>query len=253
MCLLIQNPVKSFVMKRLILLLMTISGIANAQTNQPYQLPPKEILELVDIKPRPLIRIDSRNQTMVMLDRLMFKTLEELAETEVKLAGIRINPQTNGQARASYNYGIRVMNIETGEYLAISGLPDKLKIAEFSFSPDETKVAFTNTTPDGIELWVLDLVSGKSKRLTPARLNSSMGNSYIWAPGSDALLTLMIPGSRTALPVTLQLPEGPAVQESTGKKAPAWTYQDLLRNPADEKKFEYYTESEVKKTDLTEP
>ncbi len=71
---------------------MTISGIANAQTSQQYQLPPKEILELADIKPRPVVRIDSRNTTMVMLDRLAFKTLEELAEEEVKLAGVRINP-----------------------------------------------------------------------------------------------------------------------------------------------------------------
>lgn len=88
-------------MKRLILLLMTISGIVHAQTSQPFQLPPKEILELADITPRPSIRIDSRNETMVMLDRLAFKTLEELAEEEVKLAGIRINPQTNGQARTT--------------------------------------------------------------------------------------------------------------------------------------------------------
>ena len=82
---------------------MTISGIVNAQTSQQFQLPPKEILELADITPRPSIRIDSRNETMIMLDRLAFKTLEELAEEEVKLAGIRINPQTNGQSRTTYN------------------------------------------------------------------------------------------------------------------------------------------------------
>ncbi|MBK6345719.1 MAG: S9 family peptidase [Bacteroidales bacterium] len=237
-------------MKRLILLLMTISGIATAQTSQNYQLPPKEILELVDIQPRPSIRIDSRNKTMVMLDRMMFKTLEELAETEVKLAGIRINPVTNGQARATYTYGIKVMDIESGEFLKISGLPEKLKISEFNFSPDETMAAFTNTTSEGIELWLLDLKSGKCNCISTTRLNSSLGNSYVWSPASDAVYVMMIPDDRKPMPNTLQLPEGPAVQESSGKKAPAWTYQDLLRNPADEKKFEYYTESEVKRIDL---
>lgn len=226
---------------------MIISGFTQAQTNQAYQLPPDEILELVDIQPRPAIRIDSRNLTMVLLDRMAFKTLEELAETEVKLAGIRINPQTNGQARASYNYGIRVLNIESGEYLKIIGLPEKLRIAEFSFSPDETKIAFTNTISDGIELWMIDLLSGTAARLTEAKLNGSMGISYIWAPASDGIFALFIPGARLALQTAVEMPEGPSVQETSGKKAPARTYQDLLRNPADEKKFEYYTEAEIKR------
>ncbi|NTW24314.1 MAG: S9 family peptidase, partial [Lentimicrobium sp.] len=237
-------------MKRLILLLMTISGIANGQSNQTYQVPPKEILELVDIKPRPAIRIDSKNQTMVMLDRLAFKTLEELAEEEVRLAGIRINPLTNGQARATYYYGIQVMNIETGKYLPLSGLPERLKISEFNFSPDETKAAFTNTRPDGVELWVLDLQTGEARLLSKPNLNGSVNSSYVWSPGSEAVFALVIPDNRNPLPTTLQLPEGPAVQETTGKKAPARTYQDLLRNPADELKFEYYTQAEIKRISL---
>jgi len=229
---------------------MTISGLSNAQTNQTYQLPPKEILELVDIQPRPSIRIDSRNQTMVMLDRMAFKTLEEMAEDEVRLAGLRINPQTNGESRNSFTYGIKVMNIESGEYLNISGLPEKLRIDEFSFSPDETKAAFTNTTTDGVELWMLNLTSGKATKLTGAKLNGSMGTSYTWAPGSDAIFAWFIPDGRMPLPKNKELPEGPSVQETSGKKAPARTYQDLLRNPADEMLFEYYATSEIKKIGL---
>ncbi len=237
-------------MKRIILILMTLTGLANAQTNQPYMLPPAEILELADITPRPAVRIDSRNTLMVMLDRLAFKTLEEMAEEEVKLAGIRINPRTNGQSRTAYNYGIRVMNIATGSYLTITGLPDKLRISEFSFSPDESKAAFTNTVAGGIELWVLDLGSGEARKLSPPRLNAALGSSYLWSPQSDALFAMFVPENRRPLPATLELPAGPAVQESTGKKAPARTYQDLLRNPADEEKFEYYTMEEVKHIDL---
>ena len=229
---------------------MTISGLSNAQTNQTYQLPPKEILELVDIQPRPSIRIDSRNQTMVMLDRMAFKTLEEMAEDEVRLAGLRINPQTNGESRNSFTYGIKVMNIESGEYLNISGLPEKLRIDEFSFSPDETKAAFTNTTTYGVELWMLNLTSGKATKLTGAKLNGSMGTSYTWAPGSDAIFAWFIPDGRMPLPKNKELPEGPSVQETSGKKAPARTYQDLLRNPADEMLFEYYATSEIKKIGL---
>lgn len=237
-------------MKKLIFLLAMTYGVLNAQTNLPYQLPPKEILDLVDIRPQPFTRIDSRNQTMVMLDRQVFKTLEEMAEDEVRLAGIRINPATNGPSKANYTYGISVSNIETGISLQINGLPEKLKISEFSFSPDETKIAFTNTLATGIELWVVDLVTGNAKSITPPVLNGSMGSSYEWMPDSQAVLVLAIPEGRSKPSAIKEMPVGPAIQETTGRKAPVRTYQDLLRNAADAESFDHYATSEVLKVDL---
>ncbi|PKP49180.1 MAG: S9 family peptidase [Bacteroidetes bacterium HGW-Bacteroidetes-11] len=237
-------------MKRLILLLTMTYGLLQAQTPQQYQLPPQEILELVDISPRPFIRIDSRNRTMVMLQRQTFKTLEEMAADEVKLAGLRINPATNGPARANFTYGISITDIATGNSPVITGLPEKLKISDFSFSPDETKIAFTNTVPTGIELWTLDLQTGVAMRITSPVLNGSMGMPYTWLPASDGFLVLIIPQGRQTLGTTKEMPIGPAVQETSGRKAPVRTYQDLLRNPADEILYEHYTQSEVVKIDF---
>ncbi len=237
-------------MKRLILLFMTVTNLAMAQTSQTYQLPPKEILDLVDISPRPLIRIDSRNQTMVMLERRTFKTLEEMAAEEVRLGGLRINPLTNGPSRANYTYGISILNIASGEISVVKGLPEQLKISDFSFSPDESKIAFTNTLSPGIELWTVDLASGQAERVTDANLNASLGMPYLWTPDSESLLVFTIPSSRGTLTTGLQLPEGPAVQESTGRRAPVRTYQDLLRSPADEKAFHHYAESEIVRVSL---
>ncbi|HAH59793.1 MAG TPA: hypothetical protein DCL86_16785, partial [Bacteroidales bacterium] len=59
------------------ILIFTLMGnFLLAQTNQPYQLPPPEILELVDIQPRPAVRIDSRNKYMAFFERKAFKTLD---------------------------------------------------------------------------------------------------------------------------------------------------------------------------------
>ncbi len=225
-------------------------GVLNAQTNLPYQLPPKEILELVDIRPQPFTRIDSHNQTMVMLDRQVFKTLEEMAEDEVRLAGVRINPATNGPARANYTYGVSVKSIETGESLKINGLPEKLMISELSFSPDETKIGFTNTLSTGIELWVVDLATGNAGKIMSPVLNGSMGFFYVWMPDSQAVLVLAIPEGRPQLSAVMEMPTGPAIQETTGRKAPVRTYQDLLRNAADAESFDHYATAEVLKVDL---
>lgn len=215
------------------------------QSNLTYQLPPREILELADIRPQPAVRIDSRNRHMVLLERYAFKTLDELAQDEVKLAGLRINPQTNGASRSAVYYGLQIINISSGELLSISGLPANPRIGEVSFSPDDALLAFTNTTPDGIELWLVDMGTGKASRLTQPRLNGVMGYSYVWGPDSKSLYTLMIPEHRRPLQADKVLPVGPSVQETSGSKAPVRTFQDLLRSPADEVRFDYYARAEV--------
>lgn len=240
-------------MKRLIILLIAMYGYTQAwtQSAQPYQLPPKEILELADIKPRPLVRIDSRNQTMVMLERRIFKTLEEMAEEEVRLGGLRINPFTNGKSRNTFTYGISIMDITSGKPVAVEGLPENLMISDFSFSPDERSIAFTNTVSTGIELWTISLATGLARKLTDANLNGTLGMPYLWTPDSESLLIFEIPEARKPAARGLRLPEGPSVQESSGRKAPVRTFQDLLRSPADEEDFNYYTEAEIFKVTLT--
>lgn len=231
-------------------LVILLTSMLNAQTPQHYRLPPAEILGLADIKPRPLIRIDSRNSVMVMLERQAFRTLEEMAEEEIRLAGLRINPRTNGPARVTYTYGLRVIRMASGEALPINGLPEVLKISDFSFSPDERKFAFSNTLPNGIELWVVSLETGTAQRVTDPVLNGALGFPYRWMPDSESLLVKVIPGSREDTGKTLQLPDGPAVQETSGRKAPARTFQDLLRSPADEREFEHYVMAEIVKAGL---
>ncbi|MDY0102472.1 MAG: prolyl oligopeptidase family serine peptidase [Lentimicrobium sp.] len=237
-------------MKHLIFLLAMTYGVLQAQTNLPYQLPPKEILDLVDIKPQPFTRIDSRNRTLVMLERQAFKTLEEMAEEEVRVAGLRINPATNGPSRVNFTYGISITDIATGNNVDITGLPEKLKISDFSFSPDEKSIAFTNTLSNGIELWTINLETLVAQKLINNVLNGSMGFSYEWMPNSQALIVLTIPENREKLSSIKEMPIGPAIQETTGRKAPVRTYQDLLRNAADEAMFDHYVHAVVQKVNL---
>src|SRR5206468_3843195 len=59
-------------------------------------------------------------------------------------------------------------------------------------------------------------------------------------PDSKRLVCRLVPDDRGAPPVERMPPEGPMVQEADGKKAPVWTFQDLLQNPHDEALFDYY-------------
>lgn len=224
---------------------MMTSAMGIAQNAQPFQVPPKEILDLVDIKPRPVVRIDSRSTTMVLLDRSMFKTLDELAQPELKLAGLRINPQNNGQSRSMIYYGIQVMDIATGKIQPVTGLPEKPAIGEFSFSPDETRFAFTITNGKDTKLWWADVKECVAHPFAGVRLNGVMGFSYQWTQDSRGFLILGVSDDRPLPAAEKPLPEGPSVQESSGRKAPARTFQDLLRTPTDEATFEFYARAQV--------
>lgn len=232
------------------LLFMTIATTAISQESQKFEVPPKEILELIDIKPTPAVRIDQNNQYLIMLDRLPFKTLEELAEDEVKLAGLRINPQLNCPGRQGYFYGISIKEIATGKEIVVKGLPQDVRLNELSFSPDGQYLSFLVAKRDRMTIWILELKSGTARELSDSKINGVLGGSYIWDKDSRSLLIKRIPGNRTELPTVRPLPEGPSVQEATGNKAPVRTYQDLLRNPYDEQRFEHYSSAEIARVTL---
>lgn len=229
---------------------MTIATTTVSQESQKFEVPPKEILELIDIKPTPAVRIDQNNHYLIMLDRLPFKTLEELAEDEVKLAGLRINPQLNCPGRQGYFYGISIKEIATGKEIVVKGLPQDVRLNELSFSPDGQYLSFLVAKQDRMTIWILELKSGTARELSDSKINGVLGGSYIWDKDSRSLLIKRIPGNRTELPTVRPLPEGPSVQEATGNKAPVRTYQDLLRNPYDEQRFEHYSSAEIARVTL---
>lgn len=110
------------------------------------------------------------------------------------------------------------------------------------WSPDGKKLAFCLTLENGIELWMLDVGSRQADRLTGPYVNDAMrGSPYQWHPNSNSIIYKSIDRNRISPPKPSAIPMGPVVQENTGGKAPVRTYQNLLKNPHDEKVFEYYT------------
>lgn len=64
-----------------------------------YQLPPPEIRDIVDAPPVPVLSISPKRDKILFLKRKSFPPLAELARPEEKLAGIRIDGQSNTRSR----------------------------------------------------------------------------------------------------------------------------------------------------------
>ena len=84
------------------LLLLSFASISFGQTNLTYQTPHEDILKLADADLAPGVQIDSKGENMVLLYRNQYKSIAELSETEMRLAGLRINPVTNIGSRTTF-------------------------------------------------------------------------------------------------------------------------------------------------------
>ena len=235
----------------LLTIFLMMASLLQAQEKIVYQTPPKEILELVDIDRAPMVEMDSKKEQILFYYQKPFKSLADLNQPELRLAGLRINPEANISSTLNYYYDIGYQRVMEREIHPIKGLPEQPHIAYISFSPDETKLAFTHTVLNGVELWVVDLETLTAEKLTDALLNANAGCPYTWFPDSRHLLVRMLPQKRTALsdPKTV-LPEGPVVLTSDGQISQNRTYQDLLKNRLDETNFEILMTAELYKVGI---
>ncbi len=222
-----------------------------AQDSLTYQKPSAEILELVDAPLAPSVLMDDAKQHMVLLYRDNFKSIQELSQEELRLAGLRIDPATNIGSRVTYINDIKLKSPTGNDVTDVSGLPKNPRLSNFSWSPRQDKLAMTHTTSTGVEVWVLDLKEASIQRVTKAKVNANLGDVINWFADGRSLLVKMISDDRKPLINTDEaIPAGPTVSVSDGKKAQNRTYQDLLKNKNDEFNFEQLALSELHRVKL---
>jgi len=238
-------------MRRLLFIcFLVVTEFTIAQDDVTYKTPPKEILDLVMAKPTPIVNINSTGEWMIVMERSDFPTIEELAQPELRIAGLRLNPKNFGPSRTGAFVNLQLQQVSTKKVYNINGLPENLRAGSIQWSPDEKKFAFTNSRIDGIDLYVVDLESRTAKKINKNALNTTLGGSYAWA-SNDRIIYKIVPAEMRKYPDAPPAPRGPVVQENLGKAAASRTYQDLIKSPYDEDLFEYMATSQLVLNDMT--
>ncbi len=223
-----------------------------AQENVTYQKPSKEILELADYQRAPSVNMDSKKEYMLLSYRNTYKTLDDLNQEEMRLGGLRINPITNISSTVTYINNLKLRKVKDKNEIQVKGLPENARITNISWSPNEKKIAFTNTTNSGVELWIIDIVSATATKITSDNLNANLGSPFNWMNDNETLLVKVLPKNRKPLiDEKKNLPKGPTVSTADGSKSQNRTYQDLLKNKTDEANFESLVTSELYKVSLS--
>ncbi len=234
-------------MKKMFLLFVSFTCLkVFAQEAIKYQTPPKVINDLVMARPTPGVSIDETGTWMLIMERSSMPSVEELAQPELRIAGLRINPNNFSPSRSGYTTGLLLKNIKTEVETPIAGLPANLKAGNFQWSPVEDKIAFTNTTNVGVDLYVINITSKKASKINKAQINTVMGSAFDWLD-NNTILYKAVNKPLSQLPPKPLAPSGPVVQQNLGKVAASRTYQDLIKNPYDEMLFEFYATTQMVK------
>lgn len=234
---------------------------ASAETR--YQVPPPAVVDMVDAPLIPQTILAPSNDWLMILERPPLPPVSELAQPDLRLAGIRINPRNNDINRNGFASGIRLVRIADRTERLVTGLPANARIGEAVWSPDGRRIVLTLSRENALELWIVELVAPngggnglatppavasaapnlQAKRLTDRGLNGVLGRAFGWNTDSRSLTVSLVPLMRGAPPRAGT--GGPQVQENLGRKVAARTYQDLLKSAYDDALFEYYANSEL--------
>lgn len=232
-------------MKQLLtfLLLLTVYGNLSAQT-AGYQLPPKDVADLLLAKPTPAVSIDDRGEWMLLSERNPYPTVEELGQPEIRIAGLRLNPANFSPSRQVFVNNFKLKNIRSGKEVTITGLPQNLLATTISWSPADKKIAFLNTGASQVDLYVIDVATQKATKISKQAVNNTLGAAYTWLD-DNTVLYKAVTAPATAAPKKSITPKGPTIQENLGKAAPSATFQDLIKSPYDEDLFQFYGTSQL--------
>ena len=207
-----------------------------------YRLPPKEVVELVDAPVTPSAQVSPGGRWILLVERPSLPSIEDVARPWIGLAGMRVDPRTNAPHRTSFETGLVLRDLE-GTVQRRVPLPEGARVGSTSWSHQDHLFAFTLVQEDSVELWCCD-----TREFVPRRVATGLNTLFAdfqWMPDGATLAFKRIPEKRGGAPETPRAPAGPSVQESSGRKSPVRTYQDLLRDEHDSALLEHFAQAQL--------
>jgi dipeptidyl aminopeptidase/acylaminoacyl peptidase len=214
----------------------------------PYRQPPQDVVAILDAPPPPVAIVSPTRDAMVLVEIRPYPSIELLAEPVLRLAGVRINPRVGCSQRTIQIAGLSIQPFDGSPPRRIA-LPEGASIRPPNWSFDGKKLAFPRDLEQGVALSVADAATGQISTITGAWLNDVLADPITWLSDNRHLLAVLVPPGRGPAPAARRAPVGPNVQESTGRRSPMATFQDLLASPHDEGLFEHFGRGQLARID----
>lgn len=238
-------------MKRLVLAAAAAALVSSppAPGATSYRLPPKEVVAIFDAPAPPRTLLSPAGDAALLVDVEPNPPLAVVSEPFLRLAGVRIVPARGTVQHLSYAYNLTVLSLPEGRKAPVA-VPAGSRLGLPVFSPDGHTFAFMRDAEDRTELWLGETKTGHAAPAPGVRLNDVAAEALRFSTDSRTLWILAIPPDRGAAPPEPSVPQGPVVEETSGKTAQVATFEDLLKSPRDEDLFEHYATSQVLRLDV---
>src|SRR5712692_8741590 len=106
------------------LLLLTILAIPVVADQLPYQKPSKEILDILSAPTPPTLAVNPTRTYATLSQAERYPSIAEVSEPMLRLAGLRIDPRTNGLHLAPNSFAITLVKLSDGSKVPVA-LPAK--------------------------------------------------------------------------------------------------------------------------------
>ncbi len=208
-----------------------------------WQSPPEDILDVLYAPWLPEAWTSPTGEYLLLADPVLYPTLAELAAPMHKLAGMRVNPETNDYQGRHGGTSPRLVRVEDGATTPLD-LPPDVEVHDVAWTVDGERFAITVGGMNQRSLWV-GSVDGRIRQVAGLTVNPLMGTPVEWLPDQERLLVRRIP-ERGPAPMPPPIPAGPEITDAAGASARS-TYEarNLLETVYDDALFDYYTASEL--------
>jgi len=216
--------------------LAVVFGLLAAAGSSPaqdilYKQPPKSVLEALRALPSPGISVSQQRDYAIITQAVRYPSISEVAQPMLRLAGIRIDTNTNGMHQAANFLSFSIRRLSDGAEIKVSPVPRDAKLGPPIWSPDGKQFAFTNTTGTGIELWVATTETGQAHRLEGVKVNgvvvggggrNAESRAIEWMGDNKTLLVHLVPAGRGPAPaggVALGTAKASRLRPAAGERA----------------------------------
>jgi dipeptidyl aminopeptidase/acylaminoacyl peptidase len=238
---------------------VTSAPVASVDTATGYNLPPKNILDVMKAPSPPYPAVSPTQDAILLLYEQEYPSISRVATPFLRLAGVRVEPRNHSKHDTPGGYGVtpcatsyELVHIADGAEVHIA-LPEGACPGQPIWAADGKQFAFVNLASDSVELWIGDGRTGEVHRISGARLNPMFEYEIQWMPDQKTLLVKLVPDGLGAPPAEPILATGPSIQETGGETGQSSTYEnrDTLNNKHDEDVFDYYAASQLALVDTT--
>ncbi len=225
----------------LLSLLLLIQLISISQDG--YKTPPKDVSDMLMAKRPPNVSVDDKGEWMLFMESSSYPSVAELARPELRIAGLRINPANFAPSRQTFILAFILRTARPIKNIRSADSRLRFYAGSVSWSGNNKKIAFTHTTDNRVDLYIIDVATQKATCINKTALNSISG-TYSWYDENTVLYRGTIKPF-SAAPPKPAVPDGPTIQENYGKAAPRPTYQDLIKSPYDEQLYAFYATTQL--------